>query len=164
MYPDFRILIVDDFALIRSMMRQSLGQLGFTNLDEASDGVEALAKIESANQTNQPYSVVFLDWNMPRMTGLELIEHCKATSALAELPIVMISAERDTESVVRALEAGAMDFIAKPFSPEILRDKLRRLLLEEPESTTGSTSDSTAPHSPDLDDSDEIVILRASGS
>jgi two-component system chemotaxis response regulator CheY len=155
MYPDFRILIVDDFALIRAMMRQSLGQLGFTNLEEGVDGLDALQKIEEAQKNGQPYSVVFLDWNMPRMSGLELIEHCKATPELATLPFVMISAEREAESVVRALEAGAMDFIAKPFSPEILHDKLRKLLLEEEAQNAANSDD---------DDDEELVAIRNSGS
>jgi two-component system, chemotaxis family, chemotaxis protein CheY len=155
MYPDFRILIVDDFALIRSMMRQSLGQLGFTNLTEAVDGLDALQKIETSMEHGQPFSVVFLDWNMPRMTGLELIEHCKATPALSNLPFVMISAERDPESVVRALEAGAMDFIAKPFSPENLHTKLRKLLLEE---------EAAQDDLDDPEEEEELSAIRASGN
>ncbi len=133
MYPDFKILIVDDFALIRTMMKQSLMELGFSNLEEASDGVEAMTKIEAATSAGQAYSCVFLDWNMPRMTGLEVIQKCKSTPEYEAIPFVMISAERETESVVRALEAGALDFISKPFTPEALHSKLQKILLDEPE-------------------------------
>ena len=138
MYPEFRILIVDDFALIRSMMSQSLQRLGFTNLEEASDGIEALEKMTTAAEEKAPYSIIFLDWNMPRMTGLELIAKCKANPAIAGIPIVMISAERETDNIVKALEAGALDFITKPFSPDVLLSKLNHLLLEDDEASAGA--------------------------
>ena len=130
MYPNFRILVVDDSAMMRSMMRHSLHGIGFENLDEASDGREGFELIEKAFAEGRPYVIVFADWNMPRMNGLELLEACRESVQFSTLPFVMISAEREPENINRALRAGALDFIVKPFSAQMLYEKLSGILLE----------------------------------
>lgn len=138
MYSEFRVLIVDDFVLIRTMLRQSLGSLGFPTVDEAIDGLEAFEKIEMAAQEGRPYNVVFLDWNMPRMSGIELLEKLKASSDFDNVPVIMISAERENANILRALETGALDFITKPFSAETLQAKLQKILLDGPDESAAN--------------------------
>ncbi len=123
-----RILIVDDFVMIRSLLKTSLANLGFKNVDEARDGVEAYNKIANAFVNQNPYQVVFLDWNMPNMTGLEVIQKCRAQAELNELHFIMISAEQEEKKMKQALDAGANDFIVKPFSPQVLVKKIEAII------------------------------------
>ncbi len=123
-----RILIVDDFVMIRSLLKTSLSNLGFKNVEEAKDGVEAYNKIANAFVNLTPFGIVFLDWNMPNMTGLEVIQKCRAQTELKDLHIIMISAEQEEKKMKQALDAGANDFIVKPFSPQILVKKIEAIL------------------------------------
>lgn len=128
MNHSMRFLVVDDFPMIRTMLKKSLSDLGFRNVTDAFDGLDAFEKLQQSLVEQKPYSAIFLDWNMPRMTGIELIDKCKENPELANIPIIMISAERDHKNVVTALKAGAVDYVLKPFSPKVLADKLNRLL------------------------------------
>lgn len=125
---DFRILLVDDFEMVRMMVRNALNDLGYTNVEEAEDGRVAMVKIREAQGNGKAYGLVFCDWNMPEMTGIEVLETCRADATLKGLPIVMVTAEADQESVVRALRAGATDYVVKPVSPEILEKKVNKIL------------------------------------
>ena len=125
-----RILIVDDFVMIRSLLKTSLSNLGFKNIDEAKDGVEAYTKIATAFINQTPYEIVFLDWNMPNMTGLEVIQKCRAQAELNALHFIMISAEQEEKKMKQALDAGANDFIVKPFSPQVLVKKIEAIMLD----------------------------------
>lgn len=124
MKDSFRILIVDDFPMIRTMLKRSLTELGFKHLHEASDGAQAWEMIQNSSASQTPYQLVFMDWNMPLMTGIEVVEKCKAEPDLASIPIIMISAERDRMNVIRAMKAGANDYILKPFSAAMLGEKM----------------------------------------
>ncbi len=126
-----RILIVDDFVMIRSLLKTSLSNLGFKNIDEAKDGVEAYNKIATAFVNQNPYEIVFLDWNMPNMTGLEVIQKCRAQTELNDLHFIMISAEQEEKKMKQALDAGANDFIVKPFSPQVLVKKIEIIMQEK---------------------------------
>lgn len=126
-----RILIVDDFVMIRSLLKTSLSNLGFKNIDEARDGVEAYNKIATAFVNQNPYEIVFLDWNMPNMTGLEVIQKCRAQVELNELHFIMISAEQEEKKMKQALDAGANDFIVKPFSPLVLVKKIETIMQQK---------------------------------
>ncbi len=128
MKHSLKILIVDDFPMIRTLLRRSLTGLGFTQLHEACDGVQSWEMIEKSLQEGSPYDLVFMDWNMPLMTGIEVVEKCKAVPALASMPIIMISAERDRANVIRAMKAGANDYILKPFSASVLSEKIQKLI------------------------------------
>jgi len=125
-----RILIVDDFVMIRSLLKTSLANLGLRNVYEARDGFEAHDKIVTAFKDKNPYHIVFLDWNMPNMNGLELLQKCRAQSEFNSLDFIMMSAEQEAKKVLQALDAGATDFIIKPFTSEDLVKKVEARLLQ----------------------------------
>lgn len=128
MSKQLKILLVDDFEMIRSLLKQALKQLGYTDLSEAVDGVDALDKINKAHESGQPFDLIFLDWNMPKMTGIEVVQKCKSDDKHKNLPFIMITAEREQKSVVTALKAGVSDYVIKPFSPRQLSSKIERIL------------------------------------
>lgn len=128
MSKQLKILLVDDFEMIRSLLKQALKQLGYTDLTEAVDGLDAMEKISSAKEAGHPYDLVFLDWNMPKMSGIDVVRKCKADEAFKQIPFIMITAEREQKSVVMALKAGVADYVIKPFSPRQLASKIERIL------------------------------------
>lgn len=122
-----KILIVDDFDMIRALIRESLKEIGYTNLTEGEDGLDGYEKILASQKEGNPFDLIFIDWNMPRMTGIEVIEKCKADESLRQLPFIMISTEREQKSVVTALRTGASDYIVKPFSSAQIYRKISRI-------------------------------------
>ncbi len=120
---NLRVLIVDDFATMRKIERNILGQLGIKNVDEADDGSTALPKL----QTNI-YDVVLLDWNMPNMTGLELLKALRSGDNNKDVPVIMVTAEALKDNIVAAAQAGVNDYIVKPFTAGVLEDKIKKVL------------------------------------
>lgn len=123
-----RILLVDDFEMVRVMLRNALSDLGFTNIEEAEDGRVALTKITEAHASGSPFDLVFCDWNMPEVSGMEVLETCRSHEDFKSLPIVMVTAEAEQESIVKALRAGANDYIVKPIAPDILERKVNKIV------------------------------------
>ncbi len=117
------VLIVDDYKTMLRIIRNLLKQIGFENVDEASDGTEALGKLRAKR-----YGLVISDWNMSPMTGLELLQAVRADAKLATLPFIMITAESKTENVVAAKQAGVSNYIVKPFNAETLQGKIEKVL------------------------------------
>jgi two-component system chemotaxis response regulator CheY len=117
------ILIVDDYKTMLRIIKNLLNQLKFTNIDEASDGGEALTKLKGG-----AYSLVISDWNMEPMTGLELLKQVRADTKLKATPFIMITAESKTENVIAAKEAGVNNYIVKPFNAETLKGKLQAVI------------------------------------
>ncbi|MFD2262360.1 response regulator [Lacibacterium aquatile] len=113
------ILIVDDYKTMLRIIRNLLKQLGFDNVDEATDGSTALQRLRDKN-----YGLVISDWNMEPMTGLQLLREVRADAKLAHIPFVMVTAESKTENVIAAKEAGVTNYIVKPFNAETLKLKL----------------------------------------
>jgi two-component system chemotaxis response regulator CheY len=109
---------------MRSVMRDALSELGFSKIDMAEDGTQALDMISKALIANDPYQLLFLDWNMPDKTGIEVLEHCRSQAVCKDLVIVMVTSEAESKNVIRALKAGADDYIVKPCSPAVLRAKV----------------------------------------
>jgi two-component system chemotaxis response regulator CheY len=118
-----KILVVDDFSTMRRIVRNLLKELGFTNIDEAEDGVAALAKLKGAK-----FDFVVSDWNMPNMTGIELLRAIRADDSLKHLPLLMITAEAKKENIIEAAQAGANGYIVKPFTAATLDEKLNKIL------------------------------------
>jgi two-component system, chemotaxis family, chemotaxis protein CheY len=118
------ILIVDDYKTMLRIIRNLLKQLEFDNVDEASDGSEALAKLRAGN-----FGLVISDWNMQPMTGLDLLKEVRADSRLKNLPFIMITAESKTENVVAAKQAGVSNYIVKPFNAETLKEKIEKVMV-----------------------------------
>lgn len=117
------VLIVDDYKTMLRIIRNLLKQLGFNNVDEASDGGEALTKMRAKS-----YGLVISDWNMEPMTGLQLLREVRSDENLRPTPFVMITAESKTENVIAAKEAGVSNYIVKPFNAATLKAKLTSVL------------------------------------
>ncbi len=118
------ILIVDDYKTMLRIIRNLLKQLDFDNVEEASDGSEALAKLRAGH-----FGLVISDWNMAPMTGLDLLKEVRADARLRELPFIMITAESKTENVIAAKQAGVSNYIVKPFNAETLREKIEKVMV-----------------------------------
>ena len=116
---NMNILIVDDYKTMLRIIRNLLKQLGFDNVDEATDGSEALQKLR-----DKPYGLVISDWNMEPMTGLQLLREVRKDVKLKAVPFIMITAESKTDNVVAAKAAGVNNYIVKPFNAETLKQKL----------------------------------------
>jgi len=119
---NMKILIVDDFSTMRRIVRNILKQLSFNNVDDAEDGDVALEKLKQGG-----YDFVITDWNMPNMTGLDLLKAIRADAQLKDLPVLLITAEAEKENVVLAAQAGVNDYIVKPFTGEVLQQKINRI-------------------------------------
>jgi len=117
------ILIVDDYKTMLRIIRNLLKQLGFNNVDEATDGSSALHKLREKG-----YGLVISDWNMEPMTGIQLLREVRADTQLKEMPFIMITAESKSENVVAAKEAGVSNYIVKPFNAATLKQKLTSII------------------------------------
>ena len=117
------VLIVDDYKTMLRIVRNLLKQLGFDNVDEATDGSMALEKLR-----DKDYGLVISDWNMEPMTGLQLLREVRADGSLKDMPFVMITAESKTENVIEAKKAGVSNYIVKPFNAATLKTKLSAVL------------------------------------
>ncbi|HEY4252060.1 MAG TPA: chemotaxis response regulator CheY [Roseomonas sp.] len=118
------VLIVDDYRTMLRIIRNLLKQLEFDNVDEATDGQEALSKLRAGN-----FGLVISDWNMAPMTGLDLLKEVRADQRLRSTPFIMITAESKTENVIAAKAAGVSNYIVKPFNAETLREKIEKVLV-----------------------------------
>jgi len=119
------VLVVDDYKTMIRIIRNLLKQLGFTEVDDAADGTEALTKMRG-----RPYGLVISDWNMEPMTGYELLKEVRGDEKLAATPFIMITAESKTENVIAAKKAGVNNYIVKPFNAATLKTKIEAVLGE----------------------------------
>ncbi|TCV90789.1 chemotaxis response regulator CheY [Sulfurirhabdus autotrophica] len=119
---NMKFLVVDDFSTMRRIVRNLLKELGFTNVDEAEDGVVALQKLRGGN-----FEFVVSDWNMPNMTGIELLRNIRADADLKSLPVLMVTAEAKKENIIEAAQAGASGYVVKPFTAATLEEKLNKI-------------------------------------
>ena len=124
---DMKFLIVDDFSTMRRIVRNLLKELGYTNADEAEDGVAALAKLRSAS-----FDFVVSDLNMPNMNGFELLKQIRSDDALKGIPVLMVTAEAKKEDIVAAAQGGASGYIVKPFTKATLEEKVQKILQKVP--------------------------------
>jgi two-component system, chemotaxis family, chemotaxis protein CheY len=118
-----KILIVDDFATMRKVIRNLLKQAGYEDIVEAEDGVMALKALKS-----QRIDVIVSDWNMPNMSGMELLKAVRADAELAKTPFLMVTAEALQDNVVAAVKAGVNNYIVKPFTAEVLNEKIKKIM------------------------------------
>jgi two-component system chemotaxis response regulator CheY len=121
--PNMKILVVDDFSTMRRIVRNLLKELGFINVHEAEDGVEGLKKLR--NDGN--FEFVVSDWNMPNMTGIDMLRQIRADPALKHLPVLMVTAEAKRENIIEAAQAGASGYVVKPFTSATLDEKLNKV-------------------------------------
>lgn len=116
---NIKILVVDDAPTIRRILKNALKEMGYENVDEAEDGQVALQKLRKGN-----YDFVITDWNMPNMTGIELVQEIRKAPNLKHLPILMVTAEAKKENIILALKSGVNNYIVKPFTPKVLKEKI----------------------------------------
>jgi two-component system chemotaxis response regulator CheY len=118
-----RALVVDDSRTVRTVLRRILEPIGFDEVGEAGDGVEALAWLDA----NAEPDVMLVDWNMPRMSGIELVRVVRGARSQRDIPIVMVTTETELSQMVKALAAGASEYIMKPFTADVVLSKLQLL-------------------------------------
>jgi two-component system, chemotaxis family, chemotaxis protein CheY len=119
---NLKFLVVDDFSTMRRIVRGLLKELGFNNVEEAEDGVAALTRLKTGG-----IDFIVSDWNMPNMTGIELLKAIRADDVLKGLPLLMITAEAKKENIIEAAQAGASGYIVKPFTAATLEEKLNKI-------------------------------------
>ena len=120
---DLKILIVDDFPTMRRIVRTLMKQNGFDNFTEAEDGEQAYKML----QADGNFEMIVSDWNMPHMTGLELLKAVRADARFKHLPFLMVTAEAEKENIIEAVKAGVSNYIVKPFTGQALKDKLDKI-------------------------------------
>lgn len=119
---NMKILVVDDFSTMRRIVKNILRQLGFNNILEADDGSTGLDTLQ-----NEKIGLIISDWNMPKMTGLELLKAVRADNALQDIPFLMVTAESQQENIIEAVKSGVNNYIVKPFTAEILGKKIEQI-------------------------------------
>lgn len=117
-----KILVVDDFSTMRRIVRNLLRDLGFNNIEEADDGNTALPMLR-----NGKFDFLVTDWNMPGMSGMELLQEIRADENLKNLPILMVTAEAKRDQIVAAAQAGVNGYVVKPFTAAVLKDKIEKI-------------------------------------
>ncbi|MHB1015852.1 MAG: response regulator [Desulfurivibrionaceae bacterium] len=120
--PSMKILVVDDFATMRRIVKNILTQLGFKNIIEADDGTTALNVLKS-----EKIGLIVSDWNMPKMTGLDLLKAVRADASMANTPFIMVTAEAQQDNIILAVKAKVSQYIVKPFTAETLSEKLNKI-------------------------------------
>jgi two-component system, chemotaxis family, chemotaxis protein CheY len=119
---NMKILVVDDFSTMRRIVKNLLRDLGFTNTQEADDGTTAWPMLESGN-----FDFVVTDWNMPGMTGIELLQKIRADDRLKTMPVLMVTAEAKRDQIVAAAQAGVNGYVVKPFTAAALKEKIEKI-------------------------------------
>lgn len=119
---NIKVLIVDDFATMRRIVKNILTQLGFKNFIEADDGSTAWDILQK-----EQVDFIVSDWNMPKMTGIELLKKVRADERFQNLPFLMVTAEAQKENIVEAVKARVSNYIVKPFTPETLSEKIEKI-------------------------------------
>jgi two-component system chemotaxis response regulator CheY len=119
---NMKILIVDDFSTMRRIIKNLLRDLGFTNTSEADDGLTALPMLESGS-----FDFLVTDWNMPGMTGIDLLRKVRADERLKHLPVLMVTAEAKRDQIIEAAQAGVNGYVVKPFTAQALKEKIEKI-------------------------------------
>ena len=120
--PSMKIMVVDDMSTMRRIVKNLLKQLGFANVDEAENGQEALIKLRA-----DKFGFVVSDWNMPVMSGIELLRAIRADEGLKAIPVLLVTAEAQKENIIEAVQAGVSNYVVKPFTAETLQEKMGKI-------------------------------------
>lgn len=119
---NMKVLVVDDFSTMRRIVKNILRQLGFNNILEADDGTTAASLLE-----REKVDLIISDWNMPNMTGIELLRHVRSTDELKDTPFLMVTAEAQQENIIEAVKAKVSNYIVKPFTADTLNEKIEKI-------------------------------------
>ncbi len=117
-----KVLVVDDMMSMRNIVKRSLVEIGYQDIQFAANGEEALEKLKSGE-----FGLVLLDWNMPIMSGIEVLRTMRANPAFQKIPVLMVTAEAQMENIMEAVQAGVSDYLVKPFSGQALQEKLEKV-------------------------------------
>lgn len=120
--PDMRVLVVDDFSTMRRIVKNILRQIGFTNIVEADDGTTAWDVLNK-----DKVDFIVSDWNMPQMAGIDLLRKVRASEEFAKIPFLMVTAEAQQENIIEAVQAKVSNYIVKPFTAEIMKQKIDKI-------------------------------------
>lgn len=120
--PNMRVLVVDDFSTMRRIVKNILRQLGFNNIVEADDGTTAWDVLNK-----DKIDFIISDWNMPQMTGIELLRKVRASEEFSDLPFLMVTAEAQQENIIEAVQARVSNYIVKPFTAEVMKQKIDKI-------------------------------------
>jgi two-component system chemotaxis response regulator CheY len=120
--PSMKIMVVDDMSTMRRIVKNLLKQWGFAIVDEAENGQEALIKLRA-----DKFGFVVSDWNMPVMSGIQLLRAIRADEGLKAIPVLMVTAEAQKENIIEAVQAGVSNYVVKPFTAEILQEKMAKI-------------------------------------
>lgn len=120
--PNMRVLVVDDFSTMRRIVKNILRQLGFNNVVEADDGTTAWDIINK-----EKIEFIVSDWNMPQMTGIELLRKVRSSEGYSEIPFLMVTAEAQQENIIEAVQAKVSNYIVKPFTAETMKQKIDKI-------------------------------------
>jgi two-component system chemotaxis response regulator CheY len=119
---NMKVLVVDDFATMRRILKNILKQIGFTKIIDADDGSTALAMLKK-----DKVDLIISDWNMPKVSGLELLKAVRSDESIKDMPFLMVTAEAQKDSVVQAIQAGVSNYVVKPFTPDTIKEKLEQI-------------------------------------
>ncbi len=125
--PDMKTIVIDDMMTMRKIITKMLKSIGFTNVQEADDGATAWPMIEAAQNAGEPFEFIVSDWNMPKMSGLDLLIKIRATEGIKDTPFLMVTAEAEQSNVVKVVQAGVSNFVVKPFKPDTLKEKISKI-------------------------------------
>jgi two-component system, chemotaxis family, chemotaxis protein CheY len=124
---DMKVLVVDDMATMRKIIRNMLTQEGFKSVEDADDGESAWPLLEDASKEGTPFDFIISDWNMPKMSGITLLQKIRQHETIKDTPFLMVTAESEQGNVVTAVKAGVSNFIVKPFSSAVLMEKIEKI-------------------------------------
>ena len=119
---NMKFLVIDDFPTMRRIVRNLLKELGYSNVEEAEDGMDALSKLREGS-----FDFVVSDWNMPNLDGVEMLKQIRQDDQLKHLPVLMVTAEAKKENIIEAAQAGASGYVVKPFTAGTLEEKLNKI-------------------------------------
>ena len=128
MFPEnTKFLVVDDFATMRKIIKKVLVEIGYKNVEEAEDGRPALEALKKAQGSGEPFQFIISDWNMPGMSGIELLKACKLDPQMRSIPFILVTAESEQKNIVEAARYGVSDYVVKPFNAQALRGKIDKV-------------------------------------
>lgn len=122
--PDAKFLVVDDFKTMRSIVKKTLMGMGYTKIEEAEDGAQALELVKQAKASGAPFACIVSDWNMPNMSGLQLLTNVRSMDDGKNLPFILVTAENEQKQVMEAVKSGVSNYVVKPFTMTGFKEKL----------------------------------------
>ncbi len=120
-----RFLVADDMPTMRELVKSQLRAMGYKNITEANDGLEALQKLAQAFESGNPIDIVISDWNMPKMTGLEFLKTVRSHKEFSQIPFILLTSETEKDQVTEAILSGVSQYVVKPFSGKAFEEKLK---------------------------------------